>query len=112
MALADAATGLPAALASTGQQKALLIGIVLGHAALIAAARRAPPLLLLDEPAVHLDAGRRSLLWTALRTAQAQVFVTGTDAAAMAELRGTASFWQTGGDALLPDPEAQAGSSM
>ena len=56
MALADAATGLPAALASTGQQKALLIGVVLGHAALIAAARGAAPLLLLDEPAVHLDA--------------------------------------------------------
>ena len=66
MTLEDAATGLTAALASTGQQKALLIGVVLGHAALIAAARGAAPLLLLDEPAVHLDADRRAALWEAL----------------------------------------------
>ena len=46
---------LAAALASTGQQKALLVGVVLGHAALLAEARGFAPLLLLDEPAVHLD---------------------------------------------------------
>ncbi len=66
MALFDAATGLSAALASTGQQKALLLGVVLGHAALITAARGAPPLLLLDEPAVHLDPERRGDLLEAL----------------------------------------------
>ena len=55
MVLTDAATGTPAALASTGEQKALLVGVVLGHAALIAEARGFAPLLLLDEPAVHLD---------------------------------------------------------
>ena len=45
--IADAETGRQAGLSSTGQQKSMLIGIVLGHAALIAAARGAPPLLLL-----------------------------------------------------------------
>jgi DNA replication and repair protein RecF len=103
MMLEDAATGLSAALASTGQQKALLIGAVLGHAALIAAERKAAPLLLLDEPAVHLDEGRRDLLWAALRAAEAQVFVTGTDAGPMAALRGAAGFWRTGGDQVVAE---------
>ena len=103
MALEDAATGLPAGLASTGQQKALLIGTVLGHAALIAADRAAPPLLLLDEPAVHLDEDRRTRLWTALAALDAQVFVTGTDAPPLALLRPHASFWRTGQDQVVPD---------
>ena len=63
----DAATGRPAALASTGEQKTLLVGVILGHAALIAEARGTAPLLLLDEPAVHLDPDRRAALFTALR---------------------------------------------
>ena len=104
MALFDAATGLPAALASTGQQKALLLGVVLGHAALIAAARGAPPVLLLDEPAVHLDAERRGDLLAALMTLDGTVLLTGTDADAFAPLRGRAEGWRTGGNALLPDP--------
>ena len=58
MGLADLATGLPAGHASTGQQKALLIGVILAHAALLEGARGTAPLLLLDEAAVHL--GRRA----------------------------------------------------
>ncbi len=104
MLLSDAASGLPAALASTGQQKALLIGVVLGHAALITEARGDAPLLLLDEPAVHLDAGRRAALWEALSTLSAQVLLTGTDPEPFAALRGAAEGLQTGGDALRPDP--------
>lgn len=104
MALSDAATGLPASLASTGQQKALLIGVVLAHAALIAQARGAAPTLLLDEPAVHLDAGRREALWAALAASDAQVMLTGTDPEPFAPLRGVAEGLQTGDGTIRPDP--------
>jgi DNA replication and repair protein RecF len=104
MALFDAATGISAALASTGQQKALLLGVVLGHAALITAARGAPPVLLLDEPAVHLDSQRRVALLEALVALHATVLLTGTDADVFAPLQGRAEGWRTGGDALHPDP--------
>ncbi|HET8997766.1 MAG TPA: DNA replication/repair protein RecF [Acetobacteraceae bacterium] len=90
MALADAATGLPAEQASTGQQKALLIGVVLGHAALLAEARGFAPLLLLDEPTVHLDADRRAALFAALLRLPAQSFLTSADRDAFLPLRGTA----------------------
>ncbi len=100
MRLEDAATRLAAAECSTGQQKALLIGVVLAHAALIAEARGAAPLLLLDEPAVHLDEGRRAALWEALLLSPAQVMLTGTDADVFARLRLHAEFLVTGGGAL------------
>jgi DNA replication and repair protein RecF len=77
--ITDALTSRPAALSSTGQQKAMLIGIVLGHAALIAAARGTPPLLLLDEPLVHLDAARRAALFAALTAGGLSAWLTGTD---------------------------------
>ena len=105
MGLEDAATGLPAALASTGQQKALLIGVILGHAALLSEARGFAPLLLLDEPAVHLDPDRRAALFDALRRLPAQVFLTGTDKAVFAPLRGHAEALRTTGDGLEPDAD-------
>ncbi len=77
--ITDAATGRPAALSSTGQQKAMLIGIVLGHAALIAAMRGTAPLLLLDEPLVHLDAAHRQALFAALENLDLAAWITGTD---------------------------------
>jgi DNA replication and repair protein RecF len=103
MGLEDAATGLPAALSSTGQQKALLIGVVLGHAITIAQARGFAPLLLLDEPAVHLDRERRAQLFTALESLPAQSIITGTDADLFAPLFATAAGWRTGGRTLQPD---------
>ena len=115
MALSDAGTGLPAALASTGQQKALLTGVVLGHAALIAEARGTAPLLLLDEPAVHLDAPRRAALWEALLGLSAQVILTGTDPEPFEALRGQAEWLRTSNGALVtedgpPLPVAAGGS--
>ena len=104
MALSDADSGLPATLASTGQQKALLIGVVLGHAALIAQARGSSPMLLLDEPAVHLDGNRRAALWDALQGLQAQVLLTGTDPEPFEALRGVAEGLRTGDGALRADP--------
>jgi DNA replication and repair protein RecF len=80
LTIADAGTARPAGLSSTGQQKSMLIGIILGHAALIAAARGAPPLLLLDEPLVHLDEARRQALFVALSGRGLHAFLTGTDA--------------------------------
>ncbi|MEM6762372.1 MAG: DNA replication and repair protein RecF, partial [Pseudomonadota bacterium] len=70
---------MPAALASTGEQKALLIGIVLGHAALVARLTGDTPVLLLDEVAAHLDPGRRAALYDTLEALGAQTFMTGTD---------------------------------
>ncbi len=86
LAMQDAVTRLDAAAASTGQQKALLLGVVLGHAALLAQARGAAPLLLLDEPAVHLDRARREALFECLARLPAQAFLTGTDADIFAPL--------------------------
>jgi len=101
--LADAATGTEAALASTGEQRALLIGVVLAHASLIAEARGFAPLLLLDEPVVHLDPGRRAALFDALVRLPAQVLVTGTDAETFLPLAGHAEALRTGGGTLVRD---------
>ncbi len=102
MTLADAVTGRTADLASTGQCKALLIGVVLGHAALIAGLRGEAPLLLLDEPMVHLDAERRCLLCAAAREIPAQFLLTGTDADGFADLRGAAGFFHAQDGELHP----------
>jgi DNA replication and repair protein RecF len=63
---------------STGEQKALLLGLVLAHAALVAERAGQPPLLLLDEVAAHLDPGRRAALFERL-TGGGQVWLTGTE---------------------------------
>lgn len=73
------AKNMEAALCSTGEQKALLIGIILAHARLIAAERGAPPILLLDEVAAHLDEDRRAALYDLLTALGGQVWLTGTD---------------------------------
>ncbi|WP_239451545.1 DNA replication/repair protein RecF [Elioraea rosea] len=86
LVLTHAPKGLAAALCSTGEQKALLVGIVLAHAALITASRGAAPLLLLDEVAAHLDNARREALFAALPGLGAQVFLTGTEAEIFAPL--------------------------
>lgn len=79
-----AAKGEPAARGSTGEQKALLIAIILAHAELVAARTGRPPLLLLDEIAAHLDASRRAELFARLAATGSQVWMTGTDTALFA----------------------------
>lgn len=74
-------TGAPAGEASTGQQKALLIGLVLASAEALAASGGGPaPLLLLDEAAAHLDPDRRAALFDELAAMRGQAWLTGTDA--------------------------------
>ena len=97
MALTDAVMGTPAGLSSTGQQKALLVGLILAHAARVTEARGFAPLLLLDEPAVHLDPERRAALFEALADLPAQTFLTGTDAETFAPLAGRAEVLVVGG---------------
>ncbi|MDP1730809.1 MAG: DNA replication/repair protein RecF [Devosia sp.] len=70
---------MPAALGSTGEQKALLIGLILAHARLVRRMTAITPFLLLDEIAAHLDPGRRAALFAALDGLGTQCFMTGTD---------------------------------
>jgi DNA replication and repair protein RecF len=78
------AKGQSAALCSTGEQKALLIGVILAHADLVAERAGAPPVLLLDEVAAHLDPGRRAALLERLQAQGGQVWMTGTEPALFA----------------------------
>ncbi|WP_306028160.1 DNA replication/repair protein RecF [Stappia sp. MMSF_3263] len=80
------AKDMPAALASTGEQKALLIGLVLAHAEVTAVTAGMTPVLLLDEVAAHLDPGRRKALFARLADLGLQVLMTGTDARLFADL--------------------------
>lgn len=73
------AKGIEARLCSTGEQKALLISLILTNAQAVAAIFGAPPILLLDEVAAHLDADRREALFDAIGELQAQAWMTGTD---------------------------------
>ncbi|TPN89976.1 DNA replication/repair protein RecF [Mesorhizobium sp. CU2] len=83
---------MPAELCSTGEQKALLVGIVVSHARLTGEMSGLTPILLLDEIAAHLDAGRRAALFSILEELNCQAFMTGTDAALFSSLEGRAQF--------------------
>ena len=73
-----AAKGVPASDCSTGEQKALLISLILATARALASEVGAPPILLLDEVAAHLDAGRRAALYDEICALGAQAWMTGT----------------------------------
>ncbi len=77
---------MPARDASTGEQKALLIGLVLAHAELVAEMTGITPLLLLDEVVAHLDPVRRIALFAELARLGAQVWMTGADPAAFTDI--------------------------
>src|SRR6188472_3521397 len=90
LAVVHAGKGIAAAQASTGEQKALLIGLVLAHAGLLAEMSGSGPVLLLDEVVAHLDPGRRAALFAALQKLNSQVWMTGADPAAFAEIASQA----------------------
>jgi DNA replication and repair protein RecF len=100
LAVTHAERGVPAETMSTGEQKALLISIVLAHARLQRETRGEPPLLLLDEVAAHLDAARRDALFATLLALQSQVWLTGTDTALFLPLRAAARFLSVSDGAL------------
>ncbi|HEX8448888.1 MAG TPA: DNA replication/repair protein RecF [Allosphingosinicella sp.] len=81
----------PAALCSTGEQKALLLSIVLAHADLVADRSGRRPILLLDEVAAHLDPRRRAALFERLEQGGGQVWMTGTEAGLFDGISSTAS---------------------
>jgi DNA replication and repair protein RecF len=82
-----------AARASTGEQKALLVGLILAHARLVADMSKIAPLVLLDEIAAHLDPDRRAALFHGLEALESQIFLTGADPAIFAELTGRAQIF-------------------
>lgn len=89
----------PAAACSTGEQKAMLIAIVLAHAGLLGTER--PRLLLLDEVAAHLDPVRREALFGRLRESGAQVWLTGTELAPFESIAGEAAVWRVTGGSVV-----------
>src|SRR4051812_14891945 len=80
LVVAHCVKNMPAAHSSTGEQKALLLGLILAHAELVAERRGEPPILLLDEVAAHLDPKRRAALFARLQR-RGQVWMTATEAA-------------------------------
>jgi DNA replication and repair protein RecF len=99
--------GVAAERASTGEQKALLIAILLAHARLVSAIRGEPPLILLDEVAAHLDRNRRTALFAALLGLECQVWLSGTEEALFASLHGRAQFLRVCDGMLSGDPRRE-----
>ncbi|HEX2529206.1 MAG TPA: DNA replication/repair protein RecF [Geminicoccus sp.] len=89
----DAETATPAARCSTGRQKALLLSIVLGELARRRRIGALVPILLLDEAAAHLDGTRRAALFERILDAPGQTWLSGTEQAPFAALRGKAAFF-------------------
>ncbi len=83
----------PAHLASTGEQKALLISIILNHARLQARRLKRPPILILDDVAAHLDGDRRSDLFAACHDLSGQIWYSGTDRSDFGPLQHHAQFF-------------------
>ena len=94
--------GRPAALCSTGEQKALLVALVLGTAKMRAYERGIAPLLLLDEIAAHLDEIRLQALFDEISGLGAQVWLTGTDAGLFKPLAGRAQFFAVNDGTVTP----------
>ncbi len=102
LAVTHAGKGIPASEASTGEQKALLIRLVLAHAGLIKDMTGFAPLLLLDEIVAHLDPARRAALYDALASLGAQVWMTGADPAAFGDIIGRAQVFEVRAGTVEP----------
>ncbi len=94
-----AAKDMPASACSTGEQKALLIGLILSHAR---AQSQHKPFLLLDEIAAHLDVQRRAALIETLLDLKSQVFMTGTDAHLFEAFNGRAQIFEIRDSQVTP----------
>jgi DNA replication and repair protein RecF len=98
---------MPAHLCSTGEQKALLVGLSLAHAERAAERRDgAVPILLLDEVAAHFDADRRAALFGELLRLGGQCWMTGTDRASFEWLAGKANFLRVEDGVVIPLADA------
>jgi DNA replication and repair protein RecF len=102
LSVIHAGKGIAAANASTGEQKALLIGLILAHASLITEMSGFAPVLLLDEVVAHLDPARRTALYAELEKLGAQVWMTGADPAAFTEIEDRAQFFQVSPGRISP----------
>ena len=104
LAVTHLGKGIAAALASTGEQKALLIGLTLAHADIVSRAegRDRPPLLLLDEIAAHLDDLRRAALYERLLDLECQAWMTGTDRALFTAISDAAQLFEIAGGMVQP----------
>jgi DNA replication and repair protein RecF len=96
LAVTHLGKAMPAELCSTGEQKALLLGLILAHADGVAEQRGERPILLLDEVAAHLDPLRRAALFDRLDRAGGQVWMTGTEAGAFSDAPSAATRLQVG----------------
>jgi DNA replication and repair protein RecF len=94
--------GIAACDTSTGEQKALLIRLVLAHAGLIKDMTGFAPLLLLDEVVAHLDPARRAALYDALAALGAQVWMTGADPVSFGDIVGRAQVLEVRGGVVEP----------
>lgn len=103
LAVMHRAKGQPAARCSTGEQKALLLGIVLAHADLVAGRAGHRPLLLLDEVAAHLDPVRRAALFARLEASGGQVWLTGTESTLFSAIGANASRFRIADGRILPE---------
>ena len=96
LAVRFAAKQMPAGQSSTGEQKALLLGLILAHAQLVEERRGEPPILILDEVAAHLDPARRAALFGRLE-GRGQVWMTGTEAGLFEGIDRASRFHVEGG---------------
>ena len=102
LAVTHAGKQIPAREASTGEQKALLIRLILAHAGLIKEMTGFAPVLLLDEVVAHLDPRRRAALYDALASLGAQVWMTGADPVAFGDIVSRAQMFEVRPGAIEP----------